>query len=101
MREIISAEKETNLIAGNIMRYAEWCNEQAPKYQYDIKYYIREIIESSEQIVFFATAFSNTNAAAKEVFLDAYIRSLDVYWQDYVDIAYADSSTVRVSLPNR
>lgn len=101
MREIISAEKETNLIAGYIMRCTQWCNEQSPKYQSDIKYYIREIIESAEQIVFFATASSNTNAAAKEVFLDTYIRSLDVYWQDYVDIAYADSSTVRVSLPNK
>lgn len=101
MEEIISAEKETNLIAANITGYAEWCNEQSLKYQYDIKYYIKEIIESAEQIVFFATASSNTNAAAKDVFLDTYIRSLDFYWQDYVDIEYADSSTVRVSLPNK
>lgn len=94
----INATKETHQLADSLNNYAHFCNSiQTQVNAQDIKYYIRDVVDCAMLIAFFFTAADNTNAAAKNNFMDSYITPLEFYLDDYVDIKYADSSA-RVSL---
>ena len=101
MKTIIDANKETKEIAHTIKGYSVWCTKHAAKAPQNINYYIRDIIENAQLIAFFVTASSNTNDVAREAFWDMYVRSADFYYDDSIYIEYADSSTVKVSMPNK